>query len=70
MTFFHQNINWPGFANLFISLGGIAGGTGLTIIRAVHPYQSGILFMLGVVSYGLAIYASIIHIKQINKKKK
>ena len=56
--------------NLLISLGGIIGGTGLTIVRALHPYESGILFLIGVISYGLAIYASVIHIRQIKKKRR
>jgi len=56
--------------NLATSIGGSIGGTALVVAKTLHPYYSGILFLMAAGAYALSMYASWCHIKSIKRKHK
>lgn len=69
MTVLGQQLTTEGARNLLLAGCGIAGGTTTTILSFVYEHQKGILFILAVSSYILAMYASIKHIQSLKQKK-
>lgn len=70
MTIFGQHIPVENITNLLLAGGGLLGGTITTVAKIIHPYHGGILFGMAVISYSLATYASILHIRNIKKNGK
>ncbi len=53
---------------LIISVGGAAGGMAIAVVKILHPYEGGILFLFGFAASCYSIYASRLHIKSIRQK--
>jgi hypothetical protein len=68
MTLFGQAI--PDSHHFFLTVGGLTAGTTTTIVTTVATHESHILFVMGIISYGMAILASYSHYKLTKKNRK